>query len=61
MGLFKRIDSSILPWGVDERLPGMPLPYGERSNCLGIDKSGTTDLTGTYEVERGSYNLSLQS
>lgn len=44
---------------VDER-NGDALSVRGRSNlAFGIDKSGKTDLTGGFEVESGSYNLSL--
>ncbi len=44
---------------IDER-NGDALTARGRSNLVfGMDKSGKTDLTGAYEVESGSYNLSL--
>ena len=44
---------------IDERT-GDALNVRGRSNLVfGMDKSGKTDLTGSYEVESGSYNLSL--
>ena len=44
---------------VDER-NGDALSVRGRSNLVfGMDKSGKTDLTGGFEVESGSYNLSL--
>jgi hypothetical protein len=44
---------------IDER-NGDALTARGRSNLVfGMDKSGKTDLTGAFEVESGSYNLSL--
>ncbi len=44
---------------IDER-NGDALTVRGRSNLVfGVDKSGKTDLTGGFEVESGSYNLSL--
>jgi hypothetical protein len=44
---------------IDERT-GDALNVRGRSNLVfGMDKSGKTDLTGSYEVESGAYNLSL--
>lgn len=44
---------------IDER-NGDALTARGRSNLVfGMDKSGKMDLTGAYEVESGSYNLSL--
>ncbi len=44
---------------IDER-NGDALTTRGRSNLVfGMDKSGKMDLTGAYEVESGSYNLSL--
>jgi hypothetical protein len=53
--------SAIFTMVVDERT-GDALTVRGRSNLVfGIDKSGKMDLTGSYEVESGSYNLSLQA
>jgi translocation and assembly module TamB len=44
---------------IDER-NGDALTVRGRSNLVfGMDKSGKTDLTGAFEVESGTYNLSL--
>lgn len=44
---------------IDER-NGDALTVRGRSNlAFGMDKSGKTDLTGGFEIESGSYNLSL--
>ncbi|HXB93325.1 MAG TPA: translocation/assembly module TamB domain-containing protein, partial [Puia sp.] len=51
--------SAIFTVVIDERT-GDALNIRGRSNLVfGMDKSGKTDLTGSYEVESGSYNLSL--
>lgn len=53
--------NAIFTMVVDERT-GDALTVRGRSNLVfGMDKSGKTDLTGAYEVESGSYNLSLQT
>ncbi|HXO75650.1 MAG TPA: translocation/assembly module TamB domain-containing protein, partial [Puia sp.] len=53
--------SAILTMVIDERT-GDALTVRGRSNLVfGMDKSGKMDLTGTFEVESGSYNLSLQT
>lgn len=51
--------SAILTMVIDERT-GEGLTVRGRSNLVfGMDKSGKMDLTGSFEVESGSYNLSL--
>lgn len=53
--------SAMFTMVIDERT-GDALNVRGRSNLVfGIDKSGKMDLTGTYEVESGSYNLSFQA
>ncbi len=53
--------SAILTMVVDERTGDALIVRGRSNLVFGMDKSGKTDLTGTYEVESGSYNLSLQT
>jgi hypothetical protein len=51
--------SAIFTMVIDERT-GDALTVRGRSNLVfGMDKSGKMDLTGSYEVESGAYNLSL--
>ena len=51
--------SAVFTMIIDER-NGDALTIRGRSNLVfGVDKSGKTDLTGGFEVESGSYNLSL--
>ncbi|HTI10756.1 MAG TPA: translocation/assembly module TamB domain-containing protein [Puia sp.] len=51
--------NAIFTMVIDER-NGDALQVRGRSNlAFGMDKSGKTDLTGAFEIESGSYNLSL--
>ncbi|HTI89776.1 MAG TPA: translocation/assembly module TamB domain-containing protein [Puia sp.] len=53
--------SAIFTMVIDERTGDALTARGRSNLVFGMDKSGKTDLTGTYEVESGSYNLSLQA
>jgi len=53
--------SAVFTMVVDERTGDALTARGRSNLVFGIDKSGKMDLTGTYEVESGSYNLSLQT
>jgi len=53
--------SAIFTMVVDERTGDQLTARGRSNLVFGMDKSGKMDLTGTYEVESGSYNLSLQA
>ena len=44
---------------LDERTGDQLTARGRSNLVFGMDKSGKVDLTGGYEVESGSYNLSL--
>jgi hypothetical protein len=44
---------------IDERNGDALTARGRSSLVFGMDKSGKTDLTGSFEVESGAYNLSL--
>ena len=44
---------------IDERTGDQLTARGRSNLVFGMDKSGKIDLTGGYEVESGSYNLSL--
>jgi TamB, inner membrane protein subunit of TAM complex len=51
--------SAIFTMVIDERNGDALTARGRSNMVFGMDKSGKTDLTGTFEVESGSYNLSL--
>ncbi|MDP4256210.1 MAG: translocation/assembly module TamB domain-containing protein, partial [Bacteroidota bacterium] len=51
--------SALLTMIMDERNGDALSTRGRSSLVFGMDKSGKTDLTGAYEIESGSYNLSL--
>jgi len=53
--------SAVFTMVVDERTGDQLTARGRSNLVFGMDKSGKMDLTGTYEVESGSYNLSLQA
>jgi len=53
--------SAVFTMVVDERTGDQLTARGRSNLVFGMDKSGKMDLTGTYEVESGAYNLSLQA
>ncbi|HEY6901649.1 MAG TPA: translocation/assembly module TamB domain-containing protein, partial [Puia sp.] len=53
--------SAIFTMVIDERTGDALTARGRSNLVFGMDKSGKMDLTGSYEVESGSYNLSLQA
>ena len=51
--------SAVFTVVIDERSGDQLVVRGRSNLVFGMDKSGKTSLTGGYEVEGGSYNLSL--
>ncbi len=60
VGLNLQSDSNaVFTMVVDERTGDVLTVRGRSNLVFGMDKSGKTDLTGSFEVESGFYNLSL--
>jgi len=53
--------SAVFTMVVDERTGDQLTARGRSNLVFGMDKSGKMTLTGSYEVESGAYNLSLQA
>ena len=61
IGLNIQTDSTAIFSMVIDQRTGDALTVRGRSNLVfGVDKSGKTDLTGSYEVESGYYSLSFE-